>query len=675
MQIPGYRLGRKIFSGDFCATYSAVDIATSRTVMIWLLDPALLDDKTFIESFKKLTIPQAGRKFGLFVTIKQAVIGPEGCYMVTDYLPAPVDPARDTYIFQFPVVAILQWGQQLADSLTLMHKKGFVHGGISLANVFMTADYGLLLGPGGFSKHMSDTRHNKHSRLSMDELNYLAPEAHQGLTPASDFYALGVLLYEMIFGQKPFHARTHETMIKKKLLGVYEIEQEDKQDLLVLFQRMLHPRPETRICDGDQFFRAVGESGIRIKRKPVEQAVRMPEPENRAEPGENGSQSQSRTALGGMVRTLTVLLALGFTGYFLYPHIVELQADGSPAVTPLASNRIDKPEVAVSSLQPDANTGPVIEQEPQSQEQVSQIDQYQLSANQLLNEGKPGSALIAINSALELDETNSVSLEIKAAIQEVLEIESLFNQADEMIQQGNLTRPVGESAIDRMQQLSERLGADDSRVREGFDKIGNVFVFLAETAIEQGDAIKADQLAKNGLDYLPGHRGLNDFQSKLEAIQENVGDEVDPELTDVSGSSPLNNVTGESSVVSGPVEGNQESEPEQQLEQLRQQNIEQRFASAYASLQTRPMTAQLLLQAVQQYEQLVDASVENTTRLEWLKERILQEHLDLAVTLGQQGNRPAALAIIDQGLNIESQQAKLIELKASLNSTPAITEQ
>lgn len=670
VQIPGYRLGRKIFSGDFCATYSAVDITTSRTVMIWLLDSALLKDETFSVNFKRLTMPQVGQTFGLFVPVRQAVINPDGCYVVTDYLPAPVDPARDSYIFQFPVVAILQWGQQLADSLTLMHKKRLVHGGISLGSVFMTADYGLVLGPGGFSKHMSDTRHNEHSRLNMDELNYLAPEAHRGLTPSSDFYALGVLLYEMIFGQKPFHARTHENMIKKKLLGVYEIEDEDKQNLLILFQRLLYPRPESRICDGDQFYRAVGESGIRIKRKPVEQAVRLPEPKNRAaSPDENTARSD--TVFGGVVRTFMVLLALGLAGFFLYPYVDGMQSVESPAASRLAMDKVDELAGVVSSLQPDLNTDALIEE--MSQEEDSRIVQYQASASQLLREGRPGSALIAINSALELEETNPDSIEIKTAIQDVLEIDSLFNQADELIQQGNLTRPVGASAIDRMRQLSERLGADDNRVQEGFDKIGNVFVFLAESAIEKGEVIKAGQLVENGLGYLPEHQGLKAFQSRLHAIQQNADQNEHRQPADDIVS--VDDATPEPPADTDPVIVNQQPEPELQLAELRQQNIEQRFASAYASLQSRPMTAQLLLKALQQYEQLMDVGVENITRLEWLKERILQEHLDLADALGKQGNRPAAVAIIDQGLNIESQYVKLIELKADLNSTTAITEE
>ncbi len=119
-----------------------------------------------------------------------------------------------------PVEQILLYGSQVSDALAHAHERGVVHRDLKSANIVITPEGRAKVLDFGLAKRIEGEALAEATTLSTDLLTspgtiagtlaYMAPEQLQG-KPAderSDIWALGVVLYEMAAGKRPFHGQT-----------------------------------------------------------------------------------------------------------------------------------------------------------------------------------------------------------------------------------------------------------------------------------------------------------------------------------------------------------------------------------------------------------------------------------------------------------------------------------
>ena len=96
-------------------------------------------------------------------------------------------------------------GSDITRGLAFMHKAGIVHRDLKPANVFVAGDGSVKVGDFGLAMTGDLARLTQHGML-VGTVAYMAPEQalNQAITPATDLYALGAVLYEMVTGQPPF---------------------------------------------------------------------------------------------------------------------------------------------------------------------------------------------------------------------------------------------------------------------------------------------------------------------------------------------------------------------------------------------------------------------------------------------------------------------------------------
>lgn len=100
----------------------------------------------------------------------------------------------------------------VADALTAIHAAGLVHRDVKPGNILLAHDGRALLLDFGISRTVTDAIEIEQALtgagLAIGTLPYMAPEqlAAQPITPATDIYALGTVLYEMLAGARPYQA-------------------------------------------------------------------------------------------------------------------------------------------------------------------------------------------------------------------------------------------------------------------------------------------------------------------------------------------------------------------------------------------------------------------------------------------------------------------------------------
>src|SRR5262249_26505373 len=117
-----------------------------------------------------------------------------------------------------PPGTAIRYGRQIASALAHAHERGVIHRDLKSGNVMITPegevkvlDFGLarqIVAPGGDGPSFELSLTSEGTIVGTPA--YFAPEILRGqkASPASDLWALGVILYEMTSGRLPFHGQT-----------------------------------------------------------------------------------------------------------------------------------------------------------------------------------------------------------------------------------------------------------------------------------------------------------------------------------------------------------------------------------------------------------------------------------------------------------------------------------
>jgi len=166
---------------------------------------------------------------------------------------------KNTNLFQ-PKTSLKIIGQ-LCEALDYAHKNGIVHRDIKPANIMMLAKGEIKITDFGIAKIQSSS-HTKTGTI-MGTPSYMSPEQLAGkkVDGRSDIFSLGVILYELLTGEKPFKGDSITTIMYQIANAAPVLLKELKADLppilQVLLDKALAKRPEDRFQTGAEFANAI----------------------------------------------------------------------------------------------------------------------------------------------------------------------------------------------------------------------------------------------------------------------------------------------------------------------------------------------------------------------------------------------------------------------------------
>lgn len=137
-------------------------------------------------------------------------------YVVTPYVaPGTLEDLLRRVGGKFSAMQALPILQQLCSAVQYAHSRKVIHGNIKPCNIFVATDGRMLLSDFGIARGYDDSQQSL-TRVGWGSAEYTAPEQSLGvLRPASDIYALGVLLFRILTGEPPFTGQTPVEVLLK----------------------------------------------------------------------------------------------------------------------------------------------------------------------------------------------------------------------------------------------------------------------------------------------------------------------------------------------------------------------------------------------------------------------------------------------------------------------------
>ncbi|MBV9789402.1 MAG: protein kinase [Chloroflexi bacterium] len=206
-----YRVVRTIGSGGMGSVFAAHDERLGRQVALKLLRPDLASDQRARERFLREAQIAAQLVHPNIVRTYDVGDAPEGPYLVQELL----DGRTLDTLLPLPSRRALGVTEAIADALGYIHGQGYVHCDIKPQNIMLVGqgaaervvllDFGIARVEGTATTTLIATPH------------YLAPELAMGSPPAaaSDWYAVGIVLFQMLADHPPFDGPTLHTIIEQ----------------------------------------------------------------------------------------------------------------------------------------------------------------------------------------------------------------------------------------------------------------------------------------------------------------------------------------------------------------------------------------------------------------------------------------------------------------------------
>jgi serine/threonine-protein kinase PpkA len=531
IKIPGYTIERQIGQGGMAMVYYAIQESLERPVALKVMNPLFADSAAFSQRFVNEGRMLAAVRHSHIVTIYDIGISDTGLHYISmEYVDGGDLKQRIRYGLA-PETA-LDYVITLSSCLTTAHAVQIVHRDIKPVNILFRHDGTLLLTDFGVAKQLTTIEELTATGNMVGSPHYLSPEQALGrsVDGRSDIYSLGIVLYEMLVGVRPFEGNSAIDVALKHIHSPRPRLPHCLEHFEPLLEKMTAKNPDDRFPDTaclSQAAQHLRDSGVWHD----SQAASPTLGGRQVSLGEGAASEHTivdQTTLVGLAETVILLeqdqpeatshirgskhwrliaLAAGLTLAMVIGMVIviggrsgERDAFGPPALLPDTSAQ---PTAAVPFV-------PVIAPEP-------------VAFPQPPMESVPPT--IAVASAPDTVPTQPVEVvpplrqDAPETFRDQEQIDALLHTAQAALVDNRLALPADNSAYYYYQKVLE-LDPDNSQARDGVTHIAERYLALAKKAVEKGQHTKAKQYVQLGLSVQSDHPDLVSLDTKMKRSEQ-----------------------------------------------------------------------------------------------------------------------------------------------------------
>ena len=255
VRLKGYRVTRKIGAGGMTEVYLAEREADGLPIVLKVLDSRGKEASEHLVRFIQEYALLSQIKHPNVIRIHDQGFSDEHAYIAMEYFER--GDLRGLFGPGMTREQALAVVQQLALALAAIHSHGIVHRDIKPENVMLRNDGSVALADFGIAKStlqaeslgLTQTRHGD----VVGTPYYMSPEQVSGkaVTARSDLYSLGVMLFEMLAGRRPFIAESLELLLARHLHADTPVLPAAHAALQPIVNRLMAKNPDNRYASAD----------------------------------------------------------------------------------------------------------------------------------------------------------------------------------------------------------------------------------------------------------------------------------------------------------------------------------------------------------------------------------------------------------------------------------------
>lgn len=348
-----YRIDALIARGGMARVYRARDERLDRDVAIKVISPPYADDPAFVERFLKEARAAASVTHPSLVHVYDSGSDDGAHFIVMELL----DRYRTLRSLldergRLPPDEVVAIGGEILAGLRAVHEHDLVHCDVKSSNVMLASgsaakliDFGIATAPHGATD--ADT--------SMGSLQVMSPEQLHGeaLTPASDLFSLGAVLYEALTGRPPYPGSTPEEVSaaqqRESVQPPSRLAPGVPERLDAVILQALRRDPATRFHSAQAMAVALGAASAEPEHDAHDDETRViatgyvPPPAPRPPPVERRAPAFGRTVrrtagrgIAPLIGTVLVMGAAAAVVLFVIVPLLQLGRGASPEASPSA---------------------------------------------------------------------------------------------------------------------------------------------------------------------------------------------------------------------------------------------------------------------------------------------------------------------------------------------------
>jgi serine/threonine-protein kinase len=280
-----YLLQRLIASGGMATIYAGIDTRLDRPVAVKIMHAHLANDEAFVSRFIKEAKATAALSHPNIVSIQDQGWnegGPPAVFLVMELVEGST--LRD-FLNQQGSVSIEQMFQLMnpvLSALAAAHKIGIIHRDIKPENILISKDGRVKVADFGLARNMAmGQTMTVESSVVLGSVSYLSPEQVQrGVADArSDIYAVGIVLFEMLTGGKPYEGETPIQIAYRHVNDRIPSLQSIKNDIPITISELVYaataPNPDHRPKDAEELLSRFREIQAQIDPKKRQMSLEL----------------------------------------------------------------------------------------------------------------------------------------------------------------------------------------------------------------------------------------------------------------------------------------------------------------------------------------------------------------------------------------------------------------
>ena len=211
-----YRLEAQIGSGGMSTVYRAFDTVLERTVAIKLMHRNLAEHSEQLERFSREARAVARLNHPHIVQVIDAGEDDDTPFIVFEHVKGETLKERVQRAGRLPVTEAVAYAIEIARALGAAHERNIVHRDVKPQNVLINEEGLAKVTDFGIARTLEEHGLTADGRV-LGTTDYVSPEQAMGhdVDGQSDVYSLGIVLYEMLVGDIPFHGENQVAVAMK----------------------------------------------------------------------------------------------------------------------------------------------------------------------------------------------------------------------------------------------------------------------------------------------------------------------------------------------------------------------------------------------------------------------------------------------------------------------------